>query len=530
MKKISAILISMCLLFSVLAVIPVTAAQPGGDSYRGALTDDEARSYGYTIRLGPVNDPDTLYYKKYNDACWAQRENTAEVVEFTLINDTSGGWSDYLNQTRHWTFDLNGYTFNCTSTIQPNFGITMKNGTIEAGMLYFHTYGQSEVSSTLENVKIKLLTYNSCGLKINPVNEGDVVNVTLKNVEMKYMMNDIMIFAKGAGTGNLQVIDSTLTRADAVGYAHWNNIFLAEGQTTFNIDIQNSTLNMTPAFNSKQDYAMAGHTASFASVCYVNGSDARMNLDIDEDTTILFDSEYTVNNFIYAKNAEQYTLNDQGAAWTATPKTMEKGISLPTASVAEGVELLGYSTGSAMLQNATTNYKATVTENITFKAVYYADGDITNVAGAAIRLTDPNGIRFTANVEKSFYEALGGAAQFGTLIVETAKLGTGDFTHAALGDKAIDVVLTKAATANGDLYQYRGAMLNLENSKEQYNKDYSATAYVKITYADGTSVIYYADYVEADNSRSLYDVAAAAQADYANNTLIANIIAVATAQ
>lgn len=141
--------------------------------------------------------------------------------------------------------------------------------------------------------------------------------------------------------------------------------------------------------------------------------------------------------------------------------------------------------------------------------------------GASIRVDgEHTGLRFQMTADCDYHDELTlyfGRDQVvsGILIVPTDYLEDTEFTHEAILEKygvLADVVNKRwHPESTSEHYTAYGTLTNLFEGN--YGRKFSARAYVKITYEDGSDFIVYGDYDEAKHSRSAYEVAKAAYAD-----------------
>ena len=149
---------------------------------------------------------------------------------------------------------------------------------------------------------------------------------------------------------------------------------------------------------------------------------------------------------------------------------------------------------------------------------------MTNKTGAAVRMDEPTGLRFTGAVQKSFVDGLKtqyGAdnVEIGMLITPTDYLTNNglNFTKADLdactaitGVKYLEID-AQTILEDGNDYVVNCAIVNILEGN--YDRAFSAILYVKVN--DGTNTTYtYSTYTEANNSRSVAEVAEAAYYDY----------------
>ncbi len=160
--------------------------------------------------------------------------------------------------------------------------------------------------------------------------------------------------------------------------------------------------------------------------------------------------------------------------------------------------------------------------NINSKVAYAESVNLYMSPGASVRSSEPMGIGFITNVKKSWYDGLNGTKETGTIFLRKSEtIGKtididNDFkienknTLASqgitLGTLENNGWLTMPETEDG-YYTFRGSIVELSEADSQ--KEFMARGYVY----DGTNY-YYTDFVAADHTRSLEQVAKNA---YQNN-------------
>ena len=125
--------------------------------------------------------------------------------------------------------------------------------------------------------------------------------------------------------------------------------------------------------------------------------------------------------------------------------------------------------------------------------------------GASVRVsytdTQYGGLRFEAIVNKTALDLLADKAIWTGAIVPTDLLN-GEFTLNSESIKTISLA-NKVVGADGNYHAY----ITLTNVKyANYYREYSARAFVTLTYADGSTATYATGYHETNNSRSIYEV------------------------
>ena len=150
---------------------------------------------------------------------------------------------------------------------------------------------------------------------------------------------------------------------------------------------------------------------------------------------------------------------------------------------------------------------------------------IYTMPGASIRTGTPTGLRFQTVLHQGAIDALLAAGnvsdiRVGTLIAPTQYVQqAGAFTKEALEAEGfavpyLDVQATVGewfATYEGGMYSIAGSIANIKEN--HYNLRFSGMGYIEITLTSGETITLYSQYSEADHSRSVAEVAAAALAD-----------------
>ena len=146
------------------------------------------------------------------------------------------------------------------------------------------------------------------------------------------------------------------------------------------------------------------------------------------------------------------------------------------------------------------------------------------INGASVRIDTSeggkSGIRFMTLFDKAEYKVAKKYIQsFGTLLSYTDDLDLRDFTIANYQteiDEQSTSIRQKANTTKTFNYDLATGLIGASGQPaysiavvdiEDYTKEYSVRGYIEVKYADETTQIIYTDYNEADNSRSIAEVA-----------------------
>ena len=127
--------------------------------------------------------------------------------------------------------------------------------------------------------------------------------------------------------------------------------------------------------------------------------------------------------------------------------------------------------------------------------------------GASLRTVYlENGIRFSSSVSYDLFDALGENAVFGTVIAPNVD---GANPTAFEGDQLNIVHKNTCYDEENDVFtNYAAVIMPLDvDAKTAYELELAAVAYFTVTYADGTTATFYADFNAEDNVRSMLEVA-----------------------
>jgi hypothetical protein len=130
-------------------------------------------------------------------------------------------------------------------------------------------------------------------------------------------------------------------------------------------------------------------------------------------------------------------------------------------------------------------------------------------------------------MSEDLYLALVDVATFGTVIAPDAE---GANPNAFAGEK-LDIEAASIYADDKGNFVYQAAVImpyEEYDAKTVYTTKLAANSYFTVTYADGTTATFTADF-GADNVRSMYDVAVALNAQGVSNRVIDRILSVCAA-
>lgn len=199
----------------------------------------------------------------------------------------------------------------------------------------------------------------------------------------------------------------------------------------------------------------------------------------------------------------------------------EKGTEITTASVKDGdtytlptsdiANFVAWEIGGKLYKE---NTAITVTGDVTVKAVCF---DFALEDGASIRISSTTeyhgGLRFTVKANTAQLNALG-ATVYGFVLPTDSISGELDITDAT------NATELENSVTDGDYTIYYITLTNVLYSN--YNRAFSAMAYVELTLADETTMTVQTAYDAEKNSRCLYDIAVDAYNDTAEYSKYTN--------
>ncbi len=239
------------------------------------------------------------------------------------------------------------------------------------------------------------------------------------------------------------------------------------------------------------------------------------------------------NKTTAASSQTAFTLNS--ASTTEFTSQFVDAYAALKANMATGDVLLGWKDAEGALYPSSTVYAKTDISGYTPVVLGFD-----TMKGASVRI-DPtgdasgadksgSGIRFMTLFDKADYAAAAAYIQSqGTLIAYTTSLTKGDFTFTNYATEiAAAETIAQVQNTKSKMFNYNVATNRVDDENGQpaysmalagitdYTQSYSARGYLEVVYADGSTQYVYTDYNEADNARSIAEVAWTLQqtADY----------------
>ena len=460
----------------------LTYRKAAADYAENGLSETERAYSGYSFKVG------TDYYKTWADALKAEGDikliaNAPNIgTKILLAKDAViDGQGKYVLSSTAYFFELVGHsaTFrNLDLIVTKGIGTGVGDG---AAVLF-------------ENCKIDV----TGGLLLN-IKAG--ANVTFRDTTVISTAVDPVILIKNKADSEIQLVNSTIDyRKGSTQYADNTAIFNISGEANGSVIVDGTSKLIYNPDNPMTDNQL------FA----VNKANTVANITLKPGATLEYNTvPASVTSLAFLRNGEKTTLNlvDEGASWTVSEAVAKKGYRFVNHAGTFNCRTVAMKATDGKLYSPTADIKQ-LTAKTSFAPVCMG---VTNEAGASIRLNLPTGIRFGTQIDKTFYEALGASAVYGVRVARKDVLQNGNF--AALTDE--NSVSYDSANANFRWVTegafFRTVLMNINEAN--YQTALCWNAYVTVTYADGTTATFWADWAERDNCRSLAQVAQSALAD-----------------
>lgn len=457
----------------------LTYRKAAGDYAENGLSETERLYSGYSFKVG------TDYYKTWADALKAEGDiiliaNAPHIdKQIRLAKDAIvDGQGKYVLSSSNYFFELVGHSATFRN-LDLNVAKGIGTGTGDGAAVLF------------ENCKIDV----TGGLLLNIKAQ---TNVIFRNTTVVSTAADAAILLKDGATSEIKLMNSTIDYQKG-GSGDITSIINIASKSKGTVVLDGtSKLIYSPNSTGDKDknQIITVHDAETAATVHLNAGAVLEYNTVPKSTTSL----------AFLRSNASLTLVDEGATWKVSAAVAKKGYSFVNTSGTFNCKTVAMRTADGKLYSPTEDIKLTAAT--AFAPVTMG---VTNEAGASIRLDLPTGIRFGTQIDKTFYETLGASAVYGVKVARKDVLKNGNF--AALTDEN-SVSYTSAQegfrwVTEGEFF--RTVLMNINEAN--YQTELSWSAFVTVTYADGKTATYYADYTEADNCRSLAQVASRALQD-----------------
>lgn len=495
MKKI------ICIILTILMLIPIIPTFAAGDT---TATADNAY-----FKVG------NAYYSTLKGAL-ADAPNASDRTVYLLKDATVSEFNLKVPAGTDIILDLGGHTL--TSTYNKDYLIgsingtlTVKNGSLNAsrGLVV-----QKDGHLIIDNVRFTVTDTSSNARPAVKLSYQGNTELTVRNSHLKTVgPGESLVLVEFATDGviNLEgntileyagVLDGEVQNCGAVAVQQgWGTGFNSNSETA-NTDLVLNVGANAKIVNTAPPSTSSGYVGS--AVILSTSGDVTVNLE--KGATIEIDREAGASKNYHIHMANYFgklTVNDKGANWSASAKTLSTGSMYFNDLWGDGYNILGWTDGKNLIkpQNA---YKVEgAKEAVSYTPVYYKDGDFDMIDGASIRKEQTErAIRFSTVVSDELIKLLGNNVKFGTLIAE------GGTNPVRTSEKVYKFKNKPFVTYGEGKSVYHAALiLNGESTdKAAYKKTVAAISYMTVTYSDGTEETFYTDF-DYNNVRNMKTVA-----------------------
>lgn len=439
----------------------------------------------------------------------------------TLYGRLRNDYYVYINQATGLTFDSDVLYCAFWAGNTAGKSVTVSNVWIEKGEtvpvldvneIGYPAYQAAPDNSLLRTVNFKQAGWdpdfadaNNLGADVEISNDGTAVTFTVHSNHNKramwgnYLVDTLPLYSGGYNS------------SDGVKYTFVYDVTFGHENVGIGIQVDGTTaLVVDGAGNSYWFRWNTKHSSSGPNTNWLNYTD----VPADEKQTFAVAMDYNANSFdLYVKQS-----NGSFAFVRSITRTVEDW---------DGSRVRPRINVRAITGTPDASYTATVANLKIYKGTAFGDRHVFETAdGAAVRLSNPTGLRFTGYIGKGLLDEL--KAEYGNANVKVGMLITPtdyltanslDFTKEALdgcgslpaGKKYVKIdASTILESEDGNAYKINCVLSNvLENN---YGRKFSAVTYIEVN----GSTYYYADYSESDNARSIAYVAEAALLDLSN--------------
>ena len=458
---------------------PLTYRKSKNTYTKADLIEADYALSGYTLKIG-----ETLYNT------W--EEALAVGGEIKLIANAAN-ISSQLKLTKDVVIDGQGkYIFSSTAYFFELVGHSATFRNLNLNVARGIGTGTGDGAAVLfENCKIDV----TGGLLLNIQAQ---TNVIFWNTTVVSTAADAAILLKNGAISEIKLMNSTIDYRKG-----------GSGDNTSIINIASKSKGTVVLDGTSKLIYSPNSTGTNNQIITVHDAETAATVHLKAGATLEYNTvPASVTSLAFLRNASASTLNliDEGATWKVSAAVAKKGCSFVNTSGTFNCKTVAMKAADGKLYSPTEVIKLTAATAFAPVAM-----GVTNEAGASIRLDLPTGIRFGTQIDKMFYETLGASAVYGVKVARKDVLKNGNF--AALTDEN-SVSYTSAQegfcwVTEGEFF--RTVLMNINEAN--YQTELSWSAFVTVTYADGKTATYYADYTEADNCRSLAQVASRALQD-----------------
>lgn len=457
----------MVLATGIAAVLPTVAVDAGNEAKVGGT---EYATLEAAIEA--VNDGDTIELL---------RDVTIDSIIYLKKNVVIDGQGTYVLNSKAYCFQLDGHSATLRN-LNLNVAKGIGSGAVDGSAVQFENCKINVTGGVLLNIKAQ-------------------ANVIFRNTTVVSTAPDAVILLKEGATYKIELINSTIDYSKGSTNKNDNTAIFNIASKSKGTVVIDST--------SKLIYSPTNSGKGNNQLISVHDAETAATVHLQAGAELVYNTvSSSVTSLAFLRNGEKTTLNlvDEGAIWTVSEAVAKKGYRFVNRAGTFNCKTVAMKAADGRLYSPTADIK--LTAKTSFAPVCMG---VTNEAGASIRLSNPTGIRFGTQIDRTFFDTLGGSAVYGVKVARKDVLQNGNF--AALNDEnSVSYTSAKEGfrwVTEGEFF--RTVLMNINEAN--YQTALCWNAYVTVTYADSTTATFWADRTERDNCRSLAQVAKSALED-----------------
>ena len=498
----------MVLATGIAAVLPVVA-DDGGNEAKIGETEYETLEEAIDAAESGDTDESELAYSGYY---------------FKVGTDYYKTWADALKADGDIKLIANAPNIDKQITLAKDVVIDGQGKYVLSSTAYF--FARAADKATFRNLSLKVTK----GIGTNKTNGGEVLfencnidvtgglllniqaqtKVIFRNTTVNSTATDAVILIKNKAVSEIQLVNSIIDYSKgSTSVADNASIFNIAGGADATVVVDGASkliYNPNTAYDTKFE-------KKYNQIFSVHDADTIAKITLKSGAVLEYNTVATsVESLAFLRNASTSTLNlvDEGAIWTVSEAVAKKGYRFVNNAGTFNCKTVAMKAADGKLYNPTS--VITLTAKTSFAPIGMG---VSNETGASIRLSEPTGIRFGTKIDKDFFVALGSSAVYGVKVARKDVLQNGNFA-ALTADNSVSYDSASETfrwVTEGAFF--RTVLMGI--GKDNYETALCWNAYVTITYADGTTATFWADWTEADNCQSLAEVASRALQDESEN-------------
>ncbi|MBE6668389.1 MAG: MBL fold metallo-hydrolase [Ruminococcaceae bacterium] len=491
----------VCIILAIIILMPMLPAMAAGDT-----TANASNAY---FRVG------NAYYSTFGGAL-ADAVNSSDRTVYLLKDASISEANLTVPAGADITVDFGGHTLSVNNTgnylISHLLGkLTVKNGNLNVVKGIVVEGGGHLI---VERMNYNVVEKGSNARPAVKLSYAGNTKLTVKDSHLKTVgPGESLVLAEFATDAviNLEgstvleyagVLDSETQNCGAIAVQQaWGTGFNSNSESAntdlvLNMGANAKIVNTAPS-NDKAEYVASAITLS---------TSGDVTLNLEEGATLEIDRASGASKSTHinmTKYTANLTVNDKGANWSASAKTLKDSGIYFTNLWTEGYRIIGWTDGKNLVKTNVAYSVKDAKDTVIYKPVCFNDGDFDMIDGASIRTVQTErAIRFSTVVSDELITRLGDNVKFVTAVTE------GNVNPSEAEGKVYTFKNKKLVPYESGKSVFHAALvLNGEaTERAAYKKTLSAISYMTVKYYDGTEETFYTKF-DSNNVRSMKQVA-----------------------